>query len=74
MPLRLSMDLNATVCSRLRVKWENFQTRIRSKGAFGWLPSSIISLELGPVGDAAALGLVHVLAGYGGSRWPWRSL
>ena len=47
MPLRLSMDLNATVCSRLRVKWENFQTRIRSKGAFGWLPSSIISLNWG---------------------------
>ena len=28
-PLRRSMDLKATACSRLRVKRENFQTRIR---------------------------------------------
>ena len=27
-PLRLSMDLKATACSRLRVKRENFQTRM----------------------------------------------
>ena len=42
MPLRLSMDLKATACSRLRVNRLNFQTRMTSKGAFGWLPSSII--------------------------------
>ena len=47
MPLRLSMDLKATACSRLRVKRENFQTRMISKGAFGWLPSSIIFLNWG---------------------------
>ena len=27
-PLRLSMDLKATACSRLRVNRENFQTRM----------------------------------------------
>ena len=32
MPLRLSMDLKATACSRLRVNRENFQTRISLKG------------------------------------------
>ena len=47
MPLRRSMDLKATACSRLRVKRENFQTRITSKGAFALLPSSIISLNWG---------------------------
>ena len=41
-PLRRSMDLKATACSRLRVKRENFQTRISRKGELGWLPSSII--------------------------------
>ena len=46
-PFLLSMDLKATACSRLRVNLENFQTRITSKGAFGWLPSSIISLNWG---------------------------
>ena len=30
--------------------------------------------ELGPVGNAPALGLVHVLTGDGSSRCPWRSL
>ena len=64
-PLRLSMDLKATSCSRFLVKPENFQTRISLKGAFGLLPSSIKSLELAPVGDAAALCLVHVLPGGG---------
>ena len=47
MPLRRSIDLKATACSRLRVKRLNFQTRITSKGAFGLLPSSIISLNWG---------------------------
>ena len=28
MPLRLSMDLKATACSRFLVKRENFQTKI----------------------------------------------
>ena len=46
-PLRLSMDLKATACSRFLVNLENFQTRITSKGALGWLPSSIISLNWG---------------------------
>ena len=39
-PLRLSMDLKATACSRLRVKRENFQTRISWKGDCGLLASS----------------------------------
>ncbi len=47
MPLRLSMDLKATACSRLRVNLENFQTRITSKGAAALLPSSIIFLNWG---------------------------
>ena len=46
-PLRRSMDLNATACSRFLVKRLNFQTRMTSKGALGWLPSSIISLNWG---------------------------
>ena len=32
-PRRRNIDLNATACSRLRVKRENFQTRISWKGA-----------------------------------------
>ena len=47
MPLRRSMDLKATACSRLRVNLENFHTRMISNEAFGWLPSSIISLNWG---------------------------
>ena len=39
MPLRLSMALKATACSRLRVKREHFQTRISWKGASGLLAS-----------------------------------
>ncbi len=42
MPLRLSMDLKATACSRLRVNLENFQTRITWKGAVALPPSSIM--------------------------------
>ena len=42
MPLRLSMDLNATACSRLRVNLENFQTRITSNSAVALPPSSIM--------------------------------
>ena len=42
MPLRLSMDLKATACSRLRVNLENFQTKISLKGASGLLASSSI--------------------------------
>ena len=38
-PLRLSMDLKATACSRLRVNLENFQTSISLNGASG-LPAS----------------------------------
>ena len=41
-PLRLSMDLKATACSRLRVKRENFQTRISLNGDSGLLASSSI--------------------------------
>ena len=42
MPLRLSMDLKATACSRLRVNLLNFQTKITWKGAVALPPSSII--------------------------------
>ena len=72
-PRLRSMDLKATACSRFRVKRENFQTRISWKGDSGLLASSSILLELGPVGDAPALGLVHVLAGRRGSRSSRRS-
>ena len=65
MPLRRSMDLKATACSRLRVKRLNFQTRITWKGGGGLAALVDHVAELGPVGDAAALGLVHVLAGDG---------
>ena len=47
MPLRRSMDLKTTACSRLRVNLENFHTRMTSKRALGLLPSSIISLNWG---------------------------
>ena len=47
MPLRRSMDLKATACSRFLVKRLNFHTRITSKGALGLPPSSIISLNRG---------------------------
>ena len=47
MPLRRSWDLKATACSRLRVKRENFQTRMTSNGAWGLEPSSIISRNWG---------------------------
>ncbi len=41
-PLRRSMDLKATACSRLRVNLLNFQTRISLNGASGLLASSSI--------------------------------
>ena len=41
-PLRLSMDLKATACSRLRVKRENFQTKISWNAALGLAAASII--------------------------------
>ena len=47
MPLRLSIDLKATACSRFRVNRLNFQTRMISNGEFCLLPSSIISLNWG---------------------------
>ncbi len=47
MPLRRSMDLKATACSRLRVKRENFQTKMTWKGVVGFPPSSIISRNWG---------------------------
>ncbi len=46
-PLRLSMDLKATACSRFRVKRLNFQTKISLKGASGWAASSSIFLNSG---------------------------
>ena len=64
-PLRRSMDLNATACSRLRVNLENFHTRITWKGGRGLAALVNHLAELGPVGDSAALGLVQVLAGHG---------
>ena len=63
-PFRRSMDLNATACSLLRVKRENFQTKISWKGAFRLAGLVDHLAELRPVGDASALGFVHVLAGY----------
>ena len=42
MPLRLSLDLKATACSRLRVNRLNFQTRISLNGASGFSASSSI--------------------------------
>ena len=47
MPLRRSIDLKATACSRFLVNLENFQTRMTSKGVWGFDPSSIISLNWG---------------------------
>ena len=44
-PLRRSMDLKATACSRLRVNLENFQTKISLNGASGLLASSSILLN-----------------------------
>ncbi len=41
-PRRRSIDLKATACSRLRVKRENFQTRICSKGASAAVAASSI--------------------------------
>ena len=41
-PLRRSIDLKATACSRFLVNLENFQTRISWKGDSGLLASSII--------------------------------
>ena len=41
-PRRLSMDLNATACSRFRVNRENFQTRISLNGASGAVAVSSI--------------------------------
>ena len=47
MPLRRSIDLKATACSRFLVKRLNFHTRMTWKGALDLLPSSIISLNWG---------------------------
>ena len=41
-PLLRSIDLKATACSRLRVKRENFQTKISWNGALGLAASSSI--------------------------------
>ena len=42
MPLRRTMALKATACSRFRVNLENFQTRISLNGASGLAASSSI--------------------------------
>ena len=47
MPFLRSMDLKATACSRLRVKRENFQTKMTSKGELVLLPSSIMRRNWG---------------------------
>ena len=65
MPLRRIIDLNATACSRFRVKAAELPDENHVEGGLR-LASLLDHLsELGPVGDAAALGLVHVLAGDG---------
>ena len=73
MPRRRSIDLKATACSRLRVKRENFQTRISSKGAVLQLGFVQHPAELGPVGDPARLGLVGRTRARRGSRGARRS-
>ena len=60
-PRLRSMDLNATACSRFRVKRENFQTSISWKRELSFEASSNILQNWGPIGDASALGLVDVL-------------
>ena len=55
MPLRLSMDLKATACSRFRVKRLNFQTRVSWKVCLACLPFVQHPAELGPNGDVTAL-------------------
>ncbi|MDE2709181.1 MAG: hypothetical protein OXI09_10105 [Chloroflexota bacterium] len=47
MPRRRSIDLKATACSRLRVKRENFQTKISWKGAPACAASSSILVNWG---------------------------
>ena len=47
MPLRRSMDLKATACSRLRVNLLNFQTKISLKGESDLLASSVILRDSG---------------------------
>ena len=47
MPRRRSIDLKATACSRLRVKRENFQTRISRNGASASPAASSIFLNCG---------------------------
>ena len=65
MPLRRSIDLKATACSRFRVKRLKLPDEDDLKRGVG-LGALLNHLpELGPVGYAAALGLVHVLAGDG---------
>ena len=55
-PLRRSMDLKATACSRLRVNRDNFQTKNLPERSVG-LGSSVDHLaEFWAVGNAAALG------------------
>ena len=65
MPLRPSMDLKATACSRFLVNLLNFQTRMTWKGAVALLPSSIIRRNWGRSAILPLSGLVHVLAGHG---------
>ena len=47
MPFLRSMDLKTMACSRLRVKRENFHTRMTSKGALVLPPSSIMRRNCG---------------------------
>ena len=46
-PLRRSMDLKATACSRFRVNRENFHTSISWKGGLGFTASSSMRLNWG---------------------------
>ena len=43
----MHLDRSSGSTNRCRVKRENFQTKMTSNGAFGWLPSSFISLNWG---------------------------
>ena len=61
-PRRRSIDLKATAYSRLRVKRENFQTRISRKGASARAGGGEHPAELRTVGDPPALRLVDVFA------------
>ena len=65
MPLRRSWDLEGDGVLPLAREAAEFPYEDHVEGGFGLAALLDHLPELGPVGDAAALGLVHVLAGHG---------